>query len=53
MIILTSTISVNIWQIITYELPKYLRFESLTVNVKVQVMRYNVADDVQIECPTT
>ena len=46
MAIVTSIISVNVWQIIMYELPKYRTFESLTVNEKVKVMRYNVGDDV-------
>ena len=33
-------------QLITYELPKYCSFESLTFKYNVNVMWYNVADDI-------
>ena len=43
--IVTYTISVIVCKIITYERSNYRRYESLTLNEKVKVMRCNVADD--------
>ena len=50
----TCTISVIVCEIITYELPKYRRFESLTFKKKIKAIRNHVDDSnfgYQIECP--
>ena len=56
MAIVTCTISVIVCEIITYELLKYRRLESLTFEENAMVMRYDVAGDMtgkRIEFRTT
>ena len=44
MAIVTSAVSIIVYNISTYELPNCTQFKSLTFRKKFKVVRYNIAD---------